>query len=261
MNLTLGFSPCPNDTYMFAALVNGWIDTGDISFTVLIEDVEQLNEWAGSSHLDITKMSFHRALSLEEDYALLSSGAALGFGCGPMLIARNELTEQEIIKGPIALPGKWTTAHLLFNLFYPDCERKEFMLFSKIEDAIFYGDVAAGVIIHENRFTYQDKGLVSITDLGKSWEEKTELPIPLGGIFANKKLPFQTKANIDALIRQSILFANANPEKVMSYVRQYAQEMDEDVMRDHIHLYVNEYSVDMGDLGIRAIQELKKFSG
>ena len=260
MNLTLGFSPCPNDTFMFAALVNGWIDTGDLTFKVHMDDVEQLNEWAGSSYLDITKMSFHRALDLEKEYALLSSGAALGFGCGPLLIARESLSPQQIVNGPIALPGKWTTAHLLFKFLYPHAQRKEFMRFNKIEEAILQHSVAGGVIIHENRFTYQGKGLVKITDLGKDWEEKTGLPIPLGGIFSRQSVDPHIQKKVDSLIRESILFARRYPEKVMPYVRQYAQEMDEHVMSDHIHLYVNDYSIDMGDLGLQAIRQLKKVS-
>src|SRR5688500_16233579 len=159
MNISLGFSPCPNDTYMFAALVNHWIDTEGIDFNVHMEDVEQLNEWAGSSFLDVTKMSFNRSLALS-DYVLLSSGAALGNGCGPLLIAKSNLDEEDINKGPVALPGQWTTAHLLFNIFYPGCEHKEFHLFSEIESLILNEQVIAGVIIHENRFTYEAKGLV-----------------------------------------------------------------------------------------------------
>jgi len=260
MNITLGFSPCPNDTYMFAALVNKWIDTDGFDFTVLMEDVEKLNEWAGSSYLDVTKMSFHRALSLESQYKLLNAGAALGNGCGPLLIAKKPLSYDPVVEGPIALPGKWTTAHLLFNLFYPGCANKQFHLFSDIEDLILNDEVAAGVIIHENRFTYESKGLVRIIDLGEQWENKTGLPIPLGGIFASLRLPEAVRDKLEELIRKSIEFAKANPDMVMPYVRMHAQEMNEEVMLAHIDLYVNDFSVSLGEKGIKAIDALKKLA-
>lgn len=242
---------------MFAALVNHWIDTKGIDFNVHMEDVEQLNEWAGSSFLDVTKMSFNRALVLNE-YFLLSSGAALGNGCGPLLIAKTNLSNDEINKGPVALPGRWTTAHLLFNIFYPDSQRKEFHLFSDIESLILNDKVIAGVIIHENRFTYESKGLIKIKDLGQAWEEKTGMPIPLGGIFAHQRLSDETRNSIDILIRKSILFAHEHPEIVMPYVRQFAAEMDEDVMLSHINLYVNDFSLDLGEKGHKSVEMLKK---
>lgn len=260
MNITLGFSPCPNDTFIFAALVNGWIDTIGYEFTVLMEDVEKLNEWAASSRLDVTKMSFHRFLSLDHQYTLLNTGAALGVGCGPLLISNSQRSVEEIMEGPIALPGNWTTAHLLFNLFYPGCTNKQFVVFSEIEDMLLEGSAVAGVIIHENRFTYQAKGLVKIKDLGEAWEQKTGLPIPLGGIFASKRLSQETQMTLEKLILSSIQFAYAHPEKVMPYVRQFSQSMDEEVMMSHIHLYVNDFSLDLGDLGLKSIEALKKMA-
>ncbi len=257
MNITLGFSPCPNDTYMFAALVNKWIDTQGFDFTVLMEDVEQLNQWAAASRLDVTKMSFHRSLSLEETYTLLNSGAALGIGCGPLLISKHTLGTSEVLEGPVALPGEWTTAHLLFNIFYPGCQQKQFHLFSEIEDLVLNETVSAGVIIHENRFTYKAKGLVKIMDLGESWESKTGLPIPLGGIFAHTRVPEPSRLIIEDLVRQSILFAHSNHDMVMTYVRQFAQEMDEGVMISHINLYVNEFSLNLGENGLKSIEALK----
>lgn len=245
---------------MFAALVNHWIDTDGIEFTAMIEDVEHLNEWAGASILDVTKMSFNRSLSLGEQYQLLSSGAALGVGCGPLLIANEKINKDEILTGPIALPGEWTTAHLLFNLFYPGCEQKEFHLFSEIEELVLSGEVAAGVIIHENRFTYAAKGLKRIADLGEEWENKTGLPIPLGGIFAHTRLDKPTINKVDELIRKSIAFANTNTDTVMQYVKSYAQEMDEAVMQEHIALYVNDYSLDLGETGRKAVHALKKLA-
>lgn len=260
MNITLGFSPCPNDTFIFAAMVNGWIDTHGLEFTVLMEDVEKLNEWAAASRLDVTKMSFHRSLSLEHLYTLLNTGAALGNGCGPILISKSPLSAQQINEGPIALPGQWTTAHLLFNMFYPGCRNKQFVVFSEIEDLIVNEKVAAGVIIHENRFTYPSKGLQKIIDLGEAWENKTGLPIPLGGIFASKRLTPEINMTIQDLILSSIQFAHAHPEKVMPYVRQFSQAMDEEVMMSHIRLYVNDFSLDLGEKGQESIATLKKMT-
>lgn len=255
--LTLGFSPCPNDTFMFAALVHGWIDMRGIQFEPVLADIETLNEWAGEGRLDITKLSFNRYYSLTDRYALLSSGAALGRGCGPLLIARQALSPDSIDQVSIALPGEWTTAHLLFTAFYPNATNKRFMVFHEIEEAVSNGSTEAGVIIHENRFTYQDKGLVKITDLGDAWERQTGLPIPLGGIFASTALDADLSQSVDTLIRESILFARRHPEKVMPYVRAHAQEMDEEVMRAHIDLYVNDYSLDLGDEGHAAVLHLK----
>ncbi len=260
MKITLGFSPCPNDTFMFAALVNSMIDTGGLEFDVRMADVETLNEWAGTGALDITKISFNRSLSLEDKYALLSSGAALGNGCGPLLIAQHPLTLKDILKGPVALPGQWTTAHLLFSIFYPEAAAKKFYPFNKIEDAVLHERVVAGVIIHENRFTYQSKGLVKITDLGELWESKTGLPIPLGGIFGSTRLAPEIVKKVERLIKESILFARRNVNKVMPYVRLHAQEMDEDVMKSHIDLYVNDFSLDLGERGKKAIEMLKKMT-
>lgn len=257
MNITLGFSPCPNDTFMFAALVNGWIDTHGLQFDVRMDDVETLNQWAGENRLQVTKMSFHRSLSLNTTYTLLSSGAALGNGCGPLVIAKNTLSREEIIHGQVALPGYWTTAHLLFRIFYPEAIHKSFLVFNKIEDTVLTDKAIAGVIIHENRFTYADKGLVKIADLGEAWENQTGLPIPLGGIFASRSLSPETKSLIEALIRESIHFAWDHPDQVMPYVRQYAQEMDEEVMMSHIRLYVNDFSLDLGEKGQKSVACLK----
>jgi len=243
---------------MFAAMVNGWINTYGLKFTVCMEDVETLNEWSARQFLDVTKISFHRALSLPKPYYLLSSGAALGNGCGPLVIGRNVLSGAEVLKGPVALPGQWTTAHLLFNIFYPGATNKIFYPFHKIEQAILNGEVEAGVIIHENRFTYQDKGLVKIQDLGEAWEQSTGLPIPLGGIFSSQRLSAETTALMESLIKESILFAHDNPDRVMPYVRRFSQEMDEEVIQSHINLYVNEYSLDLGEKGRESISRLQK---
>lgn len=260
MNLTLGFSPCPNDTFMFAALVNGWIDTQDLSFTVLMEDVETLNEWAASSRLDVTKMSFHRSLSLLEQYTLLQTGAALGNGCGPLLISNGHPDHDDILNGPVLLPGQWTTAHLLFNIFYPGCLDKQFVVFNQIEQLLLADQATAGVIIHENRFTYASLGLHKVTDLGEEWETKTGLPIPLGGIFTASHISVETRTLIESLIAESIHFAYRHPDIVMPYVRQFAQAMDEEVMMNHIRLYVNDFSLDLGEKGRESIRMLKKMA-
>jgi 1,4-dihydroxy-6-naphthoate synthase len=260
LNITLGFSPCPNDTFMFAALINGWIDTHGINFSPRMADIETLNEWAESSLLDITKMSFNRYYGLEGKYQLLNSGAALGSGCGPILIAPKNLSTDAIKNSSIALPGVWTTAHLLFSIFYPEARNKQFMAFNKIEDAVLNSKADAGVIIHENRFTFEDRGLVKILDLGEAWEGKTNLPIPLGGIFASDGLSSGIIDQTEDLIKQSILYARANPKRVMPYVRQYSQEMDDVVMQNHIDLYVNDFSLDLGEKGKAAISHLKNMS-
>ena len=245
---------------MFAALVNKWIDTQDLVFEISMEDVETLNTWAGEGKLDISKISFNRALSLTDQYNLLSSGAALGNKCGPLVVAKRPLEKSEVENGKIALPGKWTTAHLLFSRFFPQATNKVFIPFHQIEEAVMSGEALAGVIIHENRFTYQAKGLTKITDLGDDWETQTGLPIPLGGIFASTRLPGGLTALVESLIKESILFARNNEDKVMSYVRKYSQEMDETVMKSHIDLYVNEFSLDLGEKGLKAVEMLKKIA-
>lgn len=258
MQLTLGFSPCPNDTFMIAALVNHWIDTKGFEFQIFMEDVQTLNEWAAEGKLEITKMSFHRWLSLQDQYHLLQSGAALGRGCGPLIISKEEMRFEDLKNAKVVLPGEHTTAHLLFKRYVPDCEAKSFRIFSEIEENILNKTFDAGVIIHENRFTYEAKGLKKVADLGALWENETGLPIPLGAIFIKTTMPQDIQDQITALISTSIQFAFDNPERVMEYVRQYAQEMNEDVMRQHIDLYVNSFSLDLGPEGNTAIDVMKQ---
>ena len=258
MKISLGFSRCPNDTFMFAALVNHWIPTEGLDFIVHMQDIETLNEWVDQRKLDVTKASFHKGLFMEKEYQLLQSGAALGFKCGPMIIAKEHISRQEIIDGPVALPGQWTTAHLLFKHFYPEAKNKEFHRFDKLENLLLEEKVKAAVIIHENRFTYANKGLIKIEDLGDSWEHETGLPIPLGGIFAAKELGQDVISLLERKIRESIHFARTNTEAVMNYVRQYSQEMEDWVMQSHIDLYVNDFSLDLGETGQKAIEVLKK---
>jgi 1,4-dihydroxy-6-naphthoate synthase len=258
LKLTLGFSPCPNDTFIFDALINKKIDTEGFEFEAVLEDVETLNRWALEGKLDITKLSFPAFFRSLDNYTLLNAGSALGKGVGPLLItdAASELTNDEINQATIALPGVNTTANLLFTFAYPDAKNKEFMLFSAIETALINKEIDLGVIIHENRFTYQQKGLHKVKDLGEYWEEKMELPIPLGGIAINQSIKRSVALKINELIRKSLEFAFSNYPTIPDYVKQHSQEMSEDVMRQHIDLYVNNYSLDLGEEGQLAIQSL-----
>jgi len=258
MKLTLGFSPCPNDTFIFDALVNKKIDTEGLEFDVVLQDVETLNQWALEGKLDITKLSFPAFFKSLEYYTLLNAGSALGKGVGPILItdSQQEITNEEINQASIALPGVNTTANLLFSFAYPEAKDKRFMLFSAIEEALVNKETDLGVIIHENRFTYQQKGLHKVKDLGEYWEERMELPLPLGGIAINQWVKRSLALKVNELIRKSLDFAFKNHPLIPDYVKQHSQEMSEDVMRQHIDLYVNNYSLDLGDEGKLAIESL-----
>ena len=259
MHLSLGFSPCPNDTYIFDAWVNKKIDTGAIEVNTYLEDVQTLNEWALQEKLDITKISFGVFPFIKKNYELLDSGSAMGKGVGPLLITTKENSKainlSDISKLRVGIPGENTTAHFLFNKAFPNSANKEFMIFHEIEDAVLNGKVDAGVIIHENRFTYQEKGLVCLMDLGKFWEEQTGLPIPLGGIVIHKRI-LELKEKINQLIYDSLTYARQNDPFLPEFVKLHAQEMSEAVMRQHIDLYVNDYSLSMGEEGLRAIREM-----
>jgi len=257
---SLGFSPCPNDTFIFDALVNNKIDTGPFQFEPRLEDVETLNRWALEGKLDITKLSYGIYPSIQDAYTLLNSGSALGKGVGPLLVSRREIPnyKSQITDLSVALPGEHTTAHLLFSMAFPEARKKKFMVFSAIEDAVLRGETDCGVIIHENRFTYEQKGLHKLIDLGDYWEQQTGLPIPLGGIVMRKKFDAAIISQVDNLIRKSLEFAFSNYPVLPNYVRQHSQEMEEDVMKKHIDLYVNKYSLDLGEEGRRAIAQLTK---
>ncbi len=262
MKLTLGFSPCPNDTFIFDALVNHKIDTGGLSFDVHLEDVQTLNEWALQGKLDVSKISYGVYPKLLNTYTLLRSGGALGKGVGPLLITKNktditsfEELQQLVQTLTIAVPGVDTTAHFLFSQAFPAAKQKQFMVFHEIEDAVLSGKVDAGVIIHENRFTYQQRGLTKLIDLGEYWEQTTGFPIPLGGIVAHQRLDTAVAQKVDALIRKSVEYAFTNYPLVTEYVKQHSQEMSEEVMRQHIDLYVNNYSVDLGTDGLKAVEQ------
>jgi len=258
MKLTLGFSPCPNDTFIFDALVNKKIDTEDIEFDAVLEDVETLNQWALQDKLDITKLSFPAFFQTLDHYALLDSGSALGKGVGPLLISKEDI-QYSILKvqeSTIALPGVNTTANLLFSFAYPAVMKKKFMLFSAIEDAVLNQATDLGVIIHENRFTYQERGLYKVMDLGEYWEQKMKAPIPLGGIAISQSIKRSTALKVNKLIRKSLEWAFANYPVITDYVKENSQEMSEDVMRQHINLYVNNFSISLGEEGQLAIKTL-----
>lgn len=254
--LTLGFSPCPNDTFIFYAMIHGKIDTEGLEFKVLLADVEELNQRAFVNDLNITKLSYHAYAYLLQQYVLLDSGSALGNNCGPLLIAKKDYTSAQLEQATIAIPGKYTTANFLFRLAYPKVRHTKEMLFSEIESAILKEEVEAGVIIHENRFTYQEKGLVKIQDLGEFWESTYQMPIPLGGIVAQRSLSKNTIQKVNRILEKSVAYAFEHPEEVMPYVRQYAQEMEEAVMKQHIDLYVNDYTLNLGKKGKSAVNTL-----
>jgi 1,4-dihydroxy-6-naphthoate synthase len=256
MKFTLGFSPCPNDTFIFDALVNKKIDTEGLDFQVVLEDVETLNQWAMQGKLDISKISYGVLPLVLDRYTLLDAGGALGKGVGPLLIAREPIPLPEINDRSIAIPGQRTTAHLLFSLAFPEAKNRHFTIFSAIEDAVLSGKVDCGVIIHENRFTYQKRGLAKLMDLGEFWEKETGAPIPLGGIVLKRGHMEALSQKVNRLIRESLAYAFARYPELPDYVRDHAQEMDEQVMRQHIDLYVNNYSLSLGVDGKKAVEIL-----
>lgn len=253
--IQIGFSPCPNDTFIFDALVNNKIDTGNLQFEPILEDVQTLNTWAIEGKLPVTKLSYGVLPLVLNKYNLLNSGSALGRGVGPLLITNEALHVTDIENKTIAIPGENTTANLLFSIAYPNAKNKVFLRYDEIENFVLQGK-GLGVIIHENRFTYADKGLEKIKDLGDYWEKETGYPIPLGGIVVKKSIQPQIQELIDLLIKQSIEFAFANYPVLNEYIRSHSQEMSEDVMRKHIELYVNDYSLNLGKKGIEAIRKL-----
>jgi 1,4-dihydroxy-6-naphthoate synthase len=254
--LTIGYSPCPNDTFIFYALVHGKVHVPGIEFREQLADVETLNRMALESSLDITKISFHALGHLREQYALLRSGSALGRGCGPLIVAKPGTRFGDIKKGVIAIPGKLTTASLLLRLLDPTIENTAVMPFDRIMDAVVKGDASAGLIIHESRFTYPLYKLEKLLDLGAWWEKHSGLPIPLGGILGKRSLGRDILLSIEAGIRDSLHYANAHPDEVLHYCKQHSQEMDDTVMKNHIDLYVNDFSLNLGQEGLAAVRRL-----
>lgn len=260
MKLRIGFSPCPNDTFIFDALVHGKIDMGDFQVEPVLEDVETLNQWALAGKLDVTKLSFPAFFSTRNHYQLLDAGSALGQGVGPILVTKDTvpLTADQINHRKVLLPGSNTTAHLLFSLAFPAATQKEFLIFSAIEETLQKDSELVGVLIHENRFTYEKKGLNKIVDLGSFWEENWQVPIPLGGIAIRRSFTYELKKQLEEWIRKSLALAWANYPQLSPFVQLHAQEMEEDIMRKHITLYVNEYSRSLGETGQHAINVLFK---
>lgn len=254
--ISIGFSPCPNDCFIFDALIHHKIDTEGLQFEVVMEDVEALNQKAFRGELDITKLSYHAYAYLTKHYQLLDAGSALGNSCGPLLVSSSKFKVESLNTAKIAIPGKYTTANFLLSLAFPEAKNKIEYLFSDIEDAVLTGKADAGLIIHENRFTYEQKGLKKIIDLGEYWEKQANAPIPLGGIVVKRNLSNDLKQKVNRLVRKSVEFAFANPKSSLNFVKTNAQEMSEEVMYKHIGLYVNNFSIDLGAEGKRAIKLL-----
>ncbi len=254
--LSIGYSPCPNDTFIFYALIHGKVRVPDLEFRERLKDVETLNQQAMEGRLDITKISYHALGHLRERYALLRSGGALGRGCGPLIVAKPGAGLADLRKGVVAVPGKLTTAFLLLRLFDPSITGIRVMTFDRIMDAVSRGEASAGLIIHESRFTYPLYKLEKLLDLGEWWEDFSGLPIPLGGILGKRSLGNDVLLQVEAGIRESLRYAYAHPEEVREYCRKHSQEMDEKVMKSHIDLYVNDFALDLGEDGLRAVRRL-----
>jgi 5,8-dihydroxy-2-naphthoate synthase len=254
--LSLGYSPCPNDTFIFYALVHKKIPIEGFSIIERLEDVETLNKLASRNELDMSKVSFHAFAHFRDEYALLRSGGALGKGCGPLVVARQGVTAIDLRRQRVAIPGEQTTAFLLLRLYDPDIQNVVVMPFDKIMQSVQQGRTDVGLIIHESRFTYQNFGLQKILDLGDWWEQSTGHPIPLGGIIMRRGLYKDLSHVMEEKIRQSIRYAQMHPREPQGYIRKNAKEMEESVTRQHINLYVNEYSLDIGTAGENAIRFL-----
>ena len=258
MIFKVGFSPCPNDTFIFDALVHKKIDTQDLNFSYYIADVEDLNKKAFNNELDITKISYHAYALISEKYKILNSGSALGYRNGPLLVSKKKVYPDEVNDLKIGIPGKNTTANLLLSIAYPKVKSKIEYLFSDIEEAVLSNEVDAGLIIHENRFTYKEKGLKKIIDLGEYWEKETDLPIPLGGIIIKRDINEEIQMKFNRILKASIEFAFKNPNSSIDYIKKNSQELDDDVIKKHIELYVNKFSLDLGQIGKNAIKALYK---
>jgi 1,4-dihydroxy-6-naphthoate synthase len=256
MKLTLGFSPCPNDTFIFDAMVHGRIDTEGLEFDYFLADVEELNRRAFEGNVDITKMSYHAYAYAAPNYMILDSGSALGRKNGPLLISKHPVNPDDLSKKIIAIPGRYTTANLLLGIFWPKALNKREYLFSDIESALLSGEVDAGLIIHETRFTYHKKGLLKIADLGECWEKQTNLPIPLGAIVINRSVPHEISLKVNRILRRSLEYAYKDSIASFDFVVGNAQEMDKNVMNNHIKLFVNDFTLQLGNEGRAAIEKL-----
>jgi len=260
MKLTLGFSPCPNDTWIFEAMVHERIDTEGIEYEWSLGDVEELNQRALNGGVDITKMSFHAYAYAAQNYLILDSGSALGRNNGPVVVSRTKIFPDELNEALIAIPGKYTTANLLFSIFWPQAVKKREYLFSDIAEAVLSGEADAGLIIHETRFTYKSLGLLEVADTGELWEKMTAMPVPLGCIVIHRKISEDIAYKVSRTIRRSIEYANDHPNASYEFIRKNAREINEDVMKQHISLFVNNYSLTLGKSGRTAIEKLYSFA-
>ena len=258
MKLSLGFSTCPNDTFIFDAIVNKKIDLQVFDFDIVMADVEQLNKMTINQELDIAKISYHTYCYVANNYKILNSGSALGFGNGPLLVSKRKIYPDEVPYLKIAIPGVHTTAFLLLRILFNNLHQTKEYLFSEIEKALLDNEVDAGLIIHETRFTYQSRGLKKIADLGQMWEQRSNLPIPLGGIVIKREFDNNIQTKFDRILYNSIQKAIQKPNETYNFVKQHAQEMDTDIMQQHINLYVNEYSQKLNQQGKDAILYLLK---
>jgi len=261
MKLTLGFSPCPNDTFIFDAMVHGRIDTEGLEFDYFLSDVEELNRKAIATEVDISKISYHAYAYVAQNYLILDSGSALGYNNGPLLISKHDIGTSDLERRKIGIPGKFTTANLLFSIAWPDAKNKVEYLFSDIDNAIVNEEVDAGLIIHETRFTYYKKGLHKLADLGEFWEQLTGLPIPLGAIVINRNIPEDIALKVNRILRKSLEYAYKDSFASYDFVAGNAKEMDSTVMNNHIKLFVNEFSLDLGEKGREAINRLFGIAG
>ncbi len=255
--LSLGYSPCPNDTFIFHRLVSGDISVGGFRIREQLHDVETLNKMAFDRRLDITKLSFYAYLAVKKHYRLLQSGGALGYGCGPLLVAGRSIEPNQLAECTVVIPGRWTTAHLLFQLWAPKVKEKIFTSYDQVFDILTSGQADCGVIIHESRFTYQKQGLVQVVDLGAWWEKQTGLPVPLGCIAVLRRHPKKLALDLEKAIVESIKMARSNPEAVLPYIRKHAQEIDQQVLLKHIKTFVNQFSLDLGRTGLSAVEALE----
>ncbi len=256
--ITLGFSPCPNDTFIFNGLVNGSVSVPGCDVKEQLHDVETLNQMAFEGRLDVTKISFYAWLKVKDQYRLLNSGGAMGFGCGPVVVSRRPLTHSDMDQCRIVLPGEWTTAHLLFRLWAPNAENRQFTSYDRIFETVSSGRADCGVIIHESRFTFEQHGFEKVVDLGAWWEEKSGGPIPLGCIAAHHRIGTAVAAQVDGAIQQSIQSAQADPKAALPYIKTHSQEMTADVLDAHISTFVNEFSMDLGKKGHAAVLALEE---
>ena len=260
MEITLAYSPCPNDTFMFHGVATGRLRLEGLEFDVHLHDVETLNRMAQAGVYDVTKMSFHAWLLAAQRYEMLGAGAAMGYGCGPVVVSRRAIAPADLPRCRVAVPGELTTAHMLLRLWAPDVADKVFVRYDQVMPMLASGLADAGVIIHEGRFTYEREGFRLLADLGQWWQDTTHLPIPLGCIAARKDLGAEMTGDIERLLRQGIAESIAQPERTVDYVRRYAQEMDEAVLKDHIRMFVNDFSLDPGDQGRQAVAKLRELA-